>query len=199
MYPVKGVAYAEARASLLKQGLVITRDKRPLGPFRHPDRRFPEINCRDIGRAGNEDCYSLFLETDASGWRHYFIVYVDPKTNTVTEATGPAPIDGLHSIPPPLPSDVPQLKGYYLKARKLLRAQGYTPLKMSMPSNTCVGRPCRLVLMPEATCTSDTADCVSFWRAPDRRILKVETVGDESGGNVIYVSWSSREEWRIMQ
>ena len=191
-FPSEGTPYVQARKLLLEQGFHPVRDPREF-VAQKPDRHLPEINCG----SKYPTCQALFLYRESDGWQHYAVVLVKRETLQVAAAHFAAPADGLRSIP-----DIPKLRGYYFSARKQLWAIGFKRLPMKWPSKTCAnvkGACGHLVRMPEATCTSDTAICISFWRSPTGRILKVQTVGDALGGEIYYVSWSTLREQQIMQ
>ena len=195
-FPSIGMPYEQAKELLLKQGFRVARDPRPLVP-QLPDHRHSEINCG----GQRPTCEALFLYRWPNGWQEYAVVLVKPDTLQIVVAEWRSPADGLKSIPPPGAPDVPKLKGYYFSARKHLRALGFAPLKMRWPSKTCASSklPCkRLVVMLEANCTSDTAECVSFWRASGGRVLKVQTVGEVFGGRIYFVNWSTQREQQEM-
>jgi hypothetical protein len=212
-FPAKGTSYAEARAALLKQGLVITRDPRipdakeraairkdgwvvakELAPL---DRRFHELRCWK--HIKYTDCHALFLETSEDGWRTYVIVDVDPKDETVIDASYPAPAEGLPAISPPLPRDVPQIKGSYLKARATLRALGFRPGRGHQPDDlagaVCLDEHCkREGRLPEAQCSgSGQSYCNAYWISPGGRVLLVGTIGERP--RVYWVVWST---WKAL-
>src|ERR1700685_3747488 len=73
-FPAKGTPYAEARASLLKHGLVTAHDRDAQW---RPDRKFRELNCftayPNVKKQRSVMCRALFLETDKEGWRIYVV------------------------------------------------------------------------------------------------------------------------------
>lgn len=197
-FPPAGMPYGQAKHLMLEEGFRVARDPRR-GLPQKPNLRHQEINC-----GGDQPvCHALFIrKRPEDGWQDYAIVLVKSDTLQVVTAHWSAPMDGLLPIPPPEASDVPQLKGFYFTARKQLRKLGFTPLRMQWPSKTCAnekGACGRLVVMPEATCSSDTAECTSFWLASNGRVLKVQTIGERLGGEIYYVNWSTRREQKMMQ
>lgn len=211
-FPAKGTPYLEARASLLRQGLVIASDPRPhpnarqraalhkLGIFApeqapFPDKRFREITCRKQ-RDESVDCTSLFLENYTHGWRNYVVVRIDPKNSTVIEINYPSTVEGLPSIPPPLASDVPPLTGAYLDARKTLRILGFQPVRnhnAGLAGSACFDEHCdRYAVLPETDCSgTGLGFCTAFWISPNKRVLRVTTVGEDH--------WISYHHWRRPQ
>lgn len=213
-FPAKGTPYAEARASLLKQGLVITHEPRPQSSAKERaalqkrgittpeimpplDRRFPEIDCWQAYISVT--CRALFLETDKRGWRSYVVVDINPKGKTVANIRYPYDVEGLPSIPGPLAHDVPQLKGPYLKARNRLRALGFLPARNHWPAEVarvCSDRRCnRQVALPEAQCAgTGMAPCFAYWISPTNRVLRVNTMGEHP--RVYFVEWST---WKSLR
>ena len=209
-FPATGTPYAEARKSLLKQGLTVAHDPEDasdakvrmalrkrgisipekLSPL---DPKFREINC---GRLFNKSiyCRALFLESDSRGWRNYVIVQIDPKDKTIVDTRYPSTVDGLPSIPPPLAADVPQLRGSYLKARNTLRALGFKSTRNHWPdevARVCTDKLChRTVPLPEAQCAgTGMAPCFAYWISPNNRVLRVNTMGERP--QVYFVEWST--------
>jgi hypothetical protein len=178
-FPAKGTPYAKARAELLKQGLAIDCDLKP-----YKKRRHSEADC--------EEDRALFLETDERGWRSYVIVYVDPNDDTVIDAHYPYDVEGLPGIPPPLAADVPQLKGSYRKARRVLQAQGFRPARNHNPVPWDVA--------PEAQCSgTGMAFCKAYWISRQGRVLCINTIGENY--QIYFVEWSAwkdlkRDFWR---
>jgi hypothetical protein len=212
-FPANDAPYADARALLLKQGLVIARDPRSYpnarrraaqrkrgifvpGKLAHPDQRFREIDCRNDRESVY--CFALFLETDERGWRNYIIVYIDPKNKTVIDARYPAPVEGLPSIPGPLASDVPQLKGSYLVARKTLRSLGFQPARNRQfePGRFYVDHNyMHFIVMTETECSgTGQAYCLAFWISKDKRVLRITTIGEDR--RIYFVEWST---WKDLQ
>jgi hypothetical protein len=213
-FPAKGTPYADARASLLKQGLVITRERRSYSSTKQRvalrkrgiatpeilpplDRRFPEIDCWKTYISVN--CRALFLETDKRGWRGYVVVDINPKDKTVTDIRYPYDVEGLPSIPGPLAHDVPQLKGSYLKARNTLRALEFLPARnhdSAEVSRVCSDKRCdRVIALPEAQCAgTGMAPCLAYWISPNNRVLRINTMGEHP--QVYFVEWSTWKDLR---
>jgi hypothetical protein len=67
----------------------------------------------------------------------------------------------------------------------------YAPVQLSNPSPICDSHDCgKIRILPEAECAVDAPICNMFWRAPDNRILKVSTCGDEFGGKIDAIRWA---------
>ncbi|MBI5634931.1 MAG: hypothetical protein HZA15_15795 [Nitrospirae bacterium] len=212
VFPTPGTLYAEARASLLKQGLTIVFEKRTYDspkqraeerqkgiishePMPSSDPKYHEIDCWKFDK--EEDCRALFLETDERGWKHYIIVMIDPKTNHVADVHYPATADALPSIPPPLAADIPQIKGNYFRARRILREKGFRPIQKRSDrwsGSVCRTLSCkRYIKLPEADCSGTGANfCTAYWISPEKRVLKVTTIGEYP--EVYFAEWSSWKE-----
>jgi hypothetical protein len=201
-FPANGTSYREARAQLLKQGLVaVARDPRvPVGPKRvaamkHglfiPEpvpfavRSFPEIHCFKFRKS--VDCSALFLAADKRGWRNYVVVLFDPKADTVTDVHYPSDVEGLPAVPQPLAADVPQLKGSYSRARKTLQALGFRPVRNRHPFGGEIA--------PETQCTgAGTQYCLAYWLSRDGRVLRITTINERP--QIYFVQWST---WRDLK
>ena len=188
--PDPGTPYAQAKELLLSQGLKVAPDQ-----AKRPDRRYPELDCS--GTAGSA-CRALFISTTHDGWGQYIVVLVNGSDAKVVSADFARPVDGLLSIPPAEPPDVPEIAGPYLQARHTLRHLGYKPLKMGGdPARVCADRVCRtFLILPEAQCAMDVPICITFWEARNGKVLKVMTIGEIRAGRVYYADWSTRAEWR---
>ncbi len=212
VFPTPGTPYAEARASLLKQGLTIVTEKqsyvspkqraklRKKGiiepePMPSSDPKYHEIDCWKLDK--EENCRALFLETGERGWKYYVVVSIDPKTNMVSDVHYPATVEALPSIPPPLAADVPQIKGNYFGARKTLKAKGFRPTQNRGDrgsASVCRDKNCkRYTKLPEADCSgTGMGFCTAYWISPDHRVLKVTTIGEYP--EVYFAEWSSWKE-----
>ncbi|WP_443747572.1 hypothetical protein [Asticcacaulis solisilvae] len=190
-FPPNGTPYAQAKASLLRQGLKLAPDK-PV----HPDPHNRELDCDP---PGSTDCQALFLHKEEDGWRFYVLVPVDVRSGKVNDIHFAWRGEGHEAIPPPEPPDVPKLRGSYGAARQKLRKLGYMPIRaVGSPGRTCANEECnRTLVIREGICASDIAVCEMFWRAPDGRILEVMTSGEIRGGDIDYVTWStwSKQRW----
>lgn len=188
-FPSAGATYAEARASLLKQGVQPVREKAT-----HHDRRFQELDCsRDTKE---RPCRAVFLHTQRDGWKVYVVVYThNDSDKTVIDADYPRPVEGLLSIAPPIPPDMPAVRGSYAEARIKLRELGFKPARRSgEPQGICLDRPCnRRIKVSEAQCAMDVPVCIAYWIAPDQRILAISAVG-EINPRIEYMRWSTRKD-----
>jgi hypothetical protein len=190
-FPAPGAPYAAARATLLKQGLVIA--PRRIG---HRDHTFHELEC-DPTWMWHDQCRAIFQFRQADGWLRYARVFVATSDKRVTDAGYPAPIEGLWSVPPPIAADMPSIRGSYLAARKTLRAWGYKPATSGFgPAAYCLDTLCKkLGDLPEAECATDAPLCNAYWKGPQGRILKIETIG-ESNLQIRFMSWADANELR---
>jgi hypothetical protein len=92
-------------------------------------------------------------------------------------------------------SEVPRLTGQYLAARDHLRKLGFVPLRLRDQAHVCVTKSCQETrTLPEAECATDVPECAAYWRAPNGRILKIETCGDERSGRIAYIGWATARE-----
>jgi len=191
-FPSEGTPYAQAKASLLRQGLKLAPEKPA-----HPDPHNRELDCDP---PGSTDCQALFLYREKDGWRFYVLVPVDARDRKVGRVRFAWPGDEHDPIPPPEPPGVPKLHGSYDAARKTLRNLGYMPIRaVGEPAHTCANTECKgTLVIREGTCFMDVPDCSMFWRAPDGRVLEVMTAGEIRGGDVYYVTWSTwaKQRWR---
>jgi hypothetical protein len=189
-FPPVGTPYALARATLLKQGLRIAPDKP-----KHPDRRFPEIDC---GYWPSEParCRALFLWRNPGRWRQYVVVEVDTKSGRITRADFPYGAEGLTAIPPRETADMPKIEGTYLVVRRWLKRHGYHPLPVNgLPGSDCLDKDCkRMITFPEAMCSQGVRVCRTYWRAPNGHVLLVMTQGEGDGGVVYFKSWASQDD-----
>ncbi len=213
VFPPTGIPYAEARASLLRQGLTIVserqtyaspkeraelRKKGTISQEQMPssDPKYHEIDCWKLDK--EEDCRALFLETDERGWKYYVVVMIDPKTNKVEDVHYPATFEALPAIPPSLAADIPQIKGNYYGARKTLKAKGFRPTQnwrgRETTSSVCSDETCkRYINLPEADCSgTGMGFCTAYWISPDSRVLKVTTIGEYP--EVYFAEWSNWKE-----
>lgn len=214
VFPTPGTPYVEARASLLKQGLSIVFEKQnydspkqraedkkkgiisaePM-PSSYPIYR--EIDCWKLDK--EEDCRALFLETNERGWKYYVVVMIDPKTNKVEDVHYPATAEALPAIPPPLPADVPQIKGNYFQARRILREKGFHRIQKRSDrwsGYVCSDLTCkRYIKLPEVDCSGTGANfCTAYWISPDKRVLDVTTIGEYP--EVYFAEWSN---WKRLE
>ena len=201
-FPPKGTTFAEARTSLLEQGLTIAPDR-----VEHPDPKFREIDCEHerswTGKIWQLlpkiNCTALFLETDERGWRHYVVVVVDPESKTVLDAHYPTTAEGHPSIPPPLAADVPQIKGSYFETRTILKSQGFQPAKWHGDfrfNSVCADARCtHYTSLPEVNCSGTGASfCTAFWIGGHGRVLRITTIWEYP--QIYFVEWSTKEELR---
>ena len=212
-FPAKGTPYAEARASLLKQGLTVTRDpeqasdakvrmalrKRGISiPEKLPplDPKFREIECgKLVGKSIY--CRVLFLETDSRGWRNYVIVQVDPKDKTIVDTRYPSTVDSLPSIPPPSTPDLPQIKGSYFTARKTLQTLGFRPAHnhpRGALGGLCSDSQCNAEFAETSCSGTGMAFCIAYWISPHGRVLRVTTIGEHP--KIYFVQWSTWKNLR---
>jgi len=90
---------------------------------------------------------------------------------------------------------VPKLSGRYVIVRWRLQRLGFTPLSLQNPASVCVTRACRqLRTFPEAQCAIDAPLCNMFWRAPNRRVLRIATCGEVQGGTIDSIWWAAPHE-----
>ena len=213
-FPAAGTPYAEARASLLKQGLTVARDpeepraaevRRALRrrgievPEALPplDLRFREIECGEQ-RDKSIYCRALFLEAGSRGWRNYIIVQIDPKDKTIVGTRYPSTVDGLPSIPPPPASDVPQIKGSYVAARRVLLTLGFRPAlngPMGVFGRLCSDSKCSTEFAETSCSGTGMAFCFAYWISPHKRVLRVTTIG-ENPPKIYFAQWSTWKDLR---
>ena len=214
VFPPPGMPYVDARASLLKQGLTIVFEKRTYDspkqraeerkkgiishePMPSSDPKYREIDCWKLDK--EEDCRALFLDTDERGWKYYVVVMIDPKTNKIEDVHYPATVEALPAIPPPLPANVPQITGNYFRARKILKEKGFRPIQKTSDTwsvSVCRDLTCKhYIKLPEADCSGTGASfCTADWISPDKRVLKVTTIGEYP--EVYFAEWSS---WKKLE
>lgn len=196
VFPAVGTPYANARLSLLKQGLKVAPDR----AYR-PNPIFREADCRPDDRPAPSTsyaCRALFTHKRPDGWRDYVVVWIDAN-NRIAHADFAVHMDGLMSIPPPEAADVPKVGPAYMLARRQLRDLGYHPARMKdeLAGTTCANLKCKRVLhLPEAECAADVPICNAYWTSPTGRFLKIMTVGEIRGGRVNYEEWISGKEFR---
>jgi hypothetical protein len=212
VFPAPGMPYAEARASLLKQGLIIASKKQTYDspeqrvalrkkgiispePMLSSDPKFREIDCWKLDNEAS--CRALFLETDERGWKNYVVVMIDPKTNMVVDVHYPATVEALPSIPPSLAADIPQITGSYYGARKTLKAKGFQPVQNRSgrwSGSVCSDHTCKRYIKPsESSCSGTGMNfCITYWISPDNRVLEVTTIGEYP--EVYFAEWSSWKE-----
>lgn len=190
-FPKVGTPYREAKAMLLKQGLFVGPEK-----VGSPDTRFPEIGC--WGQGKQHTCRANFVQTQPDGWGWYVVVQVNSADLRVEYADYAKTVDGLPAIPPPRAKDIPPLAGDYNPGgRDRLRALGFTPIPtLGKPSEVCKDHGCKQYMtLPETVCSgTGMSFCDSFWLAPDKRVLKVTTIGEFP--RIHNLQWSSRGEQR---
>jgi hypothetical protein len=186
-FPGAGTPYAEARAMLMRQGVM------PVPRMAdHHDRRFRELDC-----ATGSDyyaCRAVFIHRQQDGWRVYVMVYTD-KGRNVVEADYPKPPENLLSLPPPIPKNMPPVRGDYLRARARLKALGFKPAERGDdPQWICLDRKCRRhVEVREVQCAADVPLCTAFWTARDGRVLRVDLIG-ESNPRIRFMEWATRKD-----
>lgn len=187
-FPAEGTPYAHGRSQLLKQGALPLPEKAD-----HHDSQFKELDCTI---ESTFSCRAVFIHKQRDGWRVFVVVYTDRHKNIVS-ADYPKPVEGLISIPPPIPPDMPPVRGNYLKARAKLRELGFKPARRSgEPAHVCVDRKCdRYVELREATCATDVPLCMTYWTARDGRVLSMELIG-EINPRIYFMAWASRKELR---
>jgi len=175
IFPKVGTRYAEARQSLLRQGLTLSRRK----PAR-PNATFRELDC------SGSACRALFTFKNAEGWRLFVLAEVDPATLRTTYVGLPRHGEDYHAIPPPEPKDIPGLPRDYGKARLLLKRRGYHSVRVGDQDSGPPG-------YPEMHCFMDIAECDGWWLAPDGRLLKVLAVGEQRR-TIYFKTWATRAE-----
>jgi len=192
VFPAVGTPYANARLSLLKQGLKVAPDR-----VHRANPLFREADCRPNDRpapSASYACRALFTHRRSDGWRDYVVVWIDTD-NRVAHADFAFHMDGLMSIPPPEAADVPKVGPAYLLARRQLRGLGYRPIRVkTLPGVTCADLKCDHILhLPETECAVDIPVCNAYWKSPGGRFLRVMTLG-EFNARVYYASWIGKSE-----
>lgn len=191
-FPPNGASYAEARRLLLSEGLRMAPD-RPL----RPDRRHRELDC-DNRFAVEGACRALFLFRRNDGWRDYVVLLVNRSDLRVIHTDFARHMDGLPSIPPPRPADVPKLTGTYSMARAKLGALGYRLIEVRDGpwGGFCRDSACKsIVRYPELQCAADEPLCIGCWRSPKGRVLRIETIGETLENRIYYADWNGRRGW----
>lgn len=184
-FPKPGTPYPDARTLLLRQGA-----KPAPSIVTSHDHAFPELDCDR-----RHGCRAVFYIKAANGWQEPVVVYVDQKTRTVIDADYARPVDGVPSISPPFPANVPKVRGSYMRARTTLKAMGYKPSRNGMgPAPHCPDNACKkLEYLPEAQCAADAPLCIAYWTAPNGRVLKIHTEG-EIDLHIAYMEWVPKKE-----
>jgi hypothetical protein len=191
VFPPPGTPYADAKAMLLKQGVRLAPDR-----ARQPNKQFHECD-EDSGKwLGKPFCNAYFLESADRGWKYYVIVPVYLGTLTVADVHYPSTPEGHPPIPGPFPKGVPAIRNHtYFAARNILKGLGYRPARNQNSeagyNNRCADPNCkRTVHFNETDCSgTGMAYCTAYWIAPDKRVLRITTIGEFP--MIHFAEWSS--------
>jgi hypothetical protein len=100
-----------------------------------------------------------------------------------------------------LDRSLPRISGDYMRARARLLHLGYSPMKVVgenrgdfLCSDWKAAADCSRYSLPEGFCAVDISQCLMFWRAPNGRVVKIETAGDRRAGKVFLVEWASSDD-----
>jgi hypothetical protein len=191
-FPVALTPYAQARAQLLKQGVRPVPEK-----ANSHDRAYKELDCATNWGLAFE-CRAVFIYKESDGWKVYVVVYTNKdEEKSIISADYAARIEGLIAIPPPIPPNMPTVRGNYLRARLKLRQLGFKPAQRDGQRQwICLDRKCnRHAEIREAECAVDIPICEAYWTAPDGKALRVTLVG-ETNPRIYFMDWISQKDLR---
>jgi len=101
--------------------------------------------------------------------------------------------------PPPIPSELPKVRGSYLAAREKLVELGFKPATIrneNLSTRICADEKYeKCMAVREAECAVDAGACIVFWKNREGVPLKINLEG-EIDPVIDYMNWASESEFQ---